>query len=66
MIIDDCWALKDRDAKGSLQADPSTFPSGIPALADYVHSLGLKLGIYSGKPTQLPRSQSNTKNAVSV
>ena len=33
--------------KGNLVARKSTFPSGIKALADYVHSKGLKLGIYS-------------------
>ncbi|PNX92633.1 alpha-galactosidase 2, partial [Trifolium pratense] len=32
---------------GNLVAKSSTFPSGIKALADYVHSKGLKLGIYS-------------------
>ncbi|PIN24325.1 Alpha-D-galactosidase (melibiase) [Handroanthus impetiginosus] len=45
--IDDCWAEISRDDKGSLVAKSSTFPSGIKALADYVHSKGLKLGIYS-------------------
>ncbi|KAK4595371.1 hypothetical protein RGQ29_013718, partial [Quercus rubra] len=45
--IDDCWAEMHRDAKGNLLPKNSTFPSGIKALADYVHSKGLKLGIYS-------------------
>ncbi|XP_054792803.1 alpha-galactosidase 1-like isoform X2 [Prosopis cineraria] len=45
--IDDCWAESSRDGKGNLVAKKSTFPSGIKALADYVHSKGLKLGIYS-------------------
>ncbi|KAF4361105.1 hypothetical protein F8388_021053 [Cannabis sativa] len=44
---DDCWAEIARDNKGSLVPKKSTFPSGIKALADYVHSKGLKLGIYS-------------------
>ncbi|KAF7694179.1 alpha-N-acetylgalactosaminidase [Silurus meridionalis] len=44
--IDDCWALKKRDAQGRLQADPKRFPRGIPNLARYVHDRGLKLGIY--------------------
>ena len=44
--IDDCWHGK-RDAGGFIQADPKHFPHGIKALADYVHSRGLKLGIYS-------------------
>ncbi|XP_024011640.1 alpha-galactosidase 1 isoform X1 [Eutrema salsugineum] len=45
--IDDCWAEIARDDKGNLVPKKSTFPSGIKALADYVHSKGLKLGIYS-------------------
>jgi len=44
--IDDCWQ-GPRDADGFLQPDPQRFPSGIKALADYVHARGLKLGIYS-------------------
>lgn len=44
--IDDCWMAKKRDQNGSLVADPERFPHGIKALADYVHSKGLKLGIY--------------------
>jgi alpha-galactosidase len=43
--IDDCW-MDGRDAGGNLQWDASKFPSGIPALAAYVHGKGLKLGIY--------------------
>ncbi|XP_062198842.1 alpha-galactosidase-like [Phragmites australis] len=44
--IDDCWAANDRDSQGHLVPNPTTFPSGITALADYVHGKGLKLGIY--------------------
>lgn len=44
--IDDCWQGQ-RDAQGFIQADPQKFPSGMKTLADYVHSKGLKLGIYS-------------------
>jgi alpha-galactosidase len=46
VVIDDCWHGK-RDASGFIQADPEKFPSGIKALADYIHSKGLKFGIYS-------------------
>lgn len=46
IVIDDCWQVA-RDASGNIIADPQRFPSGIKALADYVHSLGLKFGIYS-------------------
>ncbi len=44
--IDDCWQVS-RDSLGFIQADPQRFPSGMKALADYVHSKGLKLGVYS-------------------
>ncbi|MCL2388255.1 MAG: glycoside hydrolase family 27 protein [Defluviitaleaceae bacterium] len=47
IVIDDCWSLKERDSHGKLVADPKKFPKGIKSLADYVHSKGLKLGIYS-------------------
>ncbi len=46
LVIDDCWHGQ-RDAHGDIQPDPQRFPSGIKALADYVHSKGLKFGIYS-------------------
>ncbi|HEV6967800.1 glycoside hydrolase family 27 protein [Roseateles sp.] len=46
IVIDDCWQ-KSRDADGNIQADPERFPSGIKALADYVHGKGLKFGLYS-------------------
>ncbi|CAM0950843.1 unnamed protein product [Alopecurus aequalis] len=45
-IDSDCWADFNRDSQGNLAANASTFPSGITALADYVHRKGLKLGIY--------------------
>lgn len=44
--IDDCWH-GERDAAGKIQVSKAHFPSGMKALADYVHSRGLKLGIYS-------------------
>ncbi|OZY87815.1 alpha-galactosidase [Cellvibrio mixtus] len=44
--IDDCWH-GERDKNGFIQVDKKHFPSGMKALADYVHSKGLKLGIYS-------------------
>jgi len=50
--IDDCWQWS-RDAQGTIQPEPATFPSGIPALVDYVHSKKLKFGLYSGKKTIL-------------
>uniref|UniRef100_A0ABI7Y8C2 Alpha-galactosidase n=1 Tax=Felis catus TaxID=9685 RepID=A0ABI7Y8C2_FELCA len=47
LCIDDCWMAPKRDSKGRLQADPKRFPGGIQGLANYVHSKGLKLGIYA-------------------
>jgi alpha-galactosidase len=49
--IDDCWLASSRDASGNLVANPSKFPDGIAAVASYVHSLGLKLGIYEDAGT---------------
>lgn len=46
IVIDDCWAIA-REPDGTIIADSTNFPSGIKALADYVHSKGLKFGIYS-------------------
>lgn len=50
VVIDDCWQV-GRDSSGKIIADPERFPSGIKALADYVHSKGLKFGIYSDAGT---------------
>ena len=47
VVIDDCWAEKTRDSSGRLVPDKNKFPSGMKALADYVHSKGLKFGMYS-------------------
>jgi len=49
--IDDCWEAPERDANGNLTTDAQRFPSGMKALADYVHSKGLKIGIYSSAGT---------------
>lgn len=50
--LDDCWAKPQRNAEGKLEADPARFPNGIKAVADYVHSKGLKLGIYTSAGTK--------------
>jgi alpha-galactosidase len=50
--LDDCWALPQRDADGNLVPDPVRFPNGIKAVADYVHSKGLKIGIYTSAGTK--------------
>ena len=46
IVIDDGWQI-DRDDQGNIIVNKEKFPSGIKALADYIHSKGLKLGIYS-------------------
>lgn len=46
VVIDDCWQV-GRDENGEIMADKDRFPNGIKYLADYIHSKGLKFGIYS-------------------
>ncbi len=50
VVIDDCWQVS-RDAQGNVVPDAKRFPSGIKALADYVHAKGLKFGMYSDAGT---------------
>ena len=47
LVIDDCWAKKKRDENGKMVPNPEKFPNGMKAVADYVHSKGLKFGMYS-------------------
>ncbi|AKH85740.1 alpha-galactosidase [Streptomyces sp. CNQ-509] len=46
VVVDDCWFDPQRDAQGNLRAHPAKFPSGMKALGDYIHSRGLKFGLY--------------------
>jgi alpha-galactosidase len=46
VVIDDCWQVS-RDSDGNIVPDSTRFPSGMKALGDYIHSKGLKFGIYS-------------------
>jgi alpha-galactosidase len=46
VILDDCWQT-GRDANGNIVPDAERFPSGMKALGDYIHSKGLKFGIYT-------------------
>jgi alpha-galactosidase len=50
VVIDDCWQVS-RDAEGNIVADAQRFPDGMKAVADYIHSKGLKFGIYSDAGT---------------
>lgn len=48
LVIDDCWSEKERDeATGKIIPDHVKFPNGMKAVSDYVHSKGLKFGMYS-------------------
>lgn len=49
--IDDCWQVS-RDANANIVADPQRFPHGMKAVGDYIHSLGLKFGVYSDAGTK--------------
>ena len=51
--IDDCWAAGRNGSTGELFADPTRFPHGMADLADYIHSKGLKFGIYTDATTGL-------------
>ena len=51
VVIDDCWQIA-RDEQGNIIPDPERFPSGMKALGDYIHSKGLKFGIYSDAGTK--------------
>jgi alpha-galactosidase len=46
LVIDDAWMAKERNSKGELVADPEKFPNGMKAVGDYIHSKGLKFGLY--------------------
>jgi alpha-galactosidase len=47
VVIDDCWQVARDSATGRIVPDPQRFPHGMRALADYVHSKGLKFGLYT-------------------
>ena len=54
LVIDDCWSKRERDPQtGKIVPDEEKFPNGMRAVSDYVHSKGLKFGMYScaGTPT---------------
>jgi alpha-galactosidase len=49
--LDGGWDLRVRDVRHDLQPNPAKFPRGIGPVADFVHSLGLKFGIYTSAGT---------------
>ena len=52
VVIDDGWMAPERDRSGDFVADPDKFPSGMKVLADRVHALGLRFGIYTDAGTK--------------
>ena len=46
LVLDDAWMAAERNKKGQLVADSIKFPGGMKAVGDYIHSKGLKYGIY--------------------
>ena len=46
MIVQECIGI-NRTSEGVMIVDPTRFPSGMPNLTQYIHSLGLKAGIYT-------------------
>ena len=48
LVLDDGWMAMERDPKtGDLVPDPKKFPNGLKPVIDYVHSKGLKFGLYN-------------------
>merc|ERR1719259_618543 len=45
------WDSKQRDSNNALVPDPDRFPNGVKPIADKLHDMGLKLGIYGDMGT---------------
>jgi alpha-galactosidase len=65
LVIDDCWQVR-RDGQGRIVPDPDRFPSGMKALADYVHGKGLKFGLYSDAGTGTCAKRPGSKDHEAV
>jgi hypothetical protein len=50
--VDDCWMAMDRDGDGKQYGDLDRFPSGMAALGEFMHSKGVRFGIYSDEGTK--------------
>ncbi len=59
VVIDDCWQVA-RDSAGTLVADPTRFPHGMKALADYVHAQALAFGLYTDAGTHTCQGRPGT------
>jgi len=62
IIIDDGWALSERDLNDNLQPDPKKFPNGLKYLSNYIHSKGLKLGIYTSAGSKTCQGLAGSKD----
>lgn len=60
--LDDNWMAQSRDANGNLRGDPTRFPKGMKELGDYIHSKGLKFGIYGDRGSVTCFFRDNFKN----
>ena len=47
---DDCWMNKNRTAAGNQAPQPAKFPDGFKAVADFIHGIGMKSGLYTKGP----------------
>lgn len=61
IVLDDGWMTMERDKDGNLVPDPAKFPHGMKALAEYVHSKGLKFGLYNCAGTKTCAGYPGTK-----
>src|SRR6266581_211568 len=65
LVIDDCWQVA-RDAAGRLVADSVRFPGGMKLLAEYVHSKGLKFGLYTDAGRQTCQRRPGTYGSEEI
>jgi len=65
LVIDDCWQVA-RDAAGRLVADSVRFPGGMKSLAEYVHSKGLKFGLYTDAGRQTCQRRPGTYGSEEI
>tara|TARA_B110000208_G_scaffold179560_1_gene228491 strand:+ start:872 stop:1585 length:714 start_codon:yes stop_codon:yes gene_type:complete len=53
----DCWMVERNASDGTIGVDPVRFPSGMKALANYIHSKGLSFGIYTAPASTTPQGR---------
>ena len=61
IVLDDGWMAKERDQNGNLVTDSIKFPSGMKSLIEYVHSKGLKFGLYNCAGTKTCQGYPGTR-----